>query len=536
MNTKTLLCIAIAFFCSITHSMGQSATLIAHWPFDGNANDATGNGHNGTALNVAYNTGINGVPSTAAVFNGSSSYISVLHNADLDMNKYTICAVVKPTAFYTALCQKGIILERGIYTVAGNYSLALYDNAYDSTCTVNGDTSHFVFSGSSGTSLYTFKGWQYTPATITNQWYTVVLVFDSLSAKMYVNGQLMTTNYPLPPTAIGTSSEGLYIGASYKATTGGFPYWFTGSIDDLRLYKGAMSASDVANYSRSFYMVQPVLYNLCKTVPFNIDYRTTVEFPASNVFSIQLSDNTGSFASPTTIGSTTSGTGGTITCTVPSSVPLGTGYKMRLVSSSPVRVADTVSAEVFLPAPQPTLTITVAPSINVNTGLTAFFTAIPTGIGSSPKYQWQKNSVDIPGATNLTYSAVAGSDFVTGDSINLIIHSSVICATPDSVLSNGLKMGVLNVGVDGIENVNALYAYPNPSKGSFTLKGKTTDNSDVQMQVVNMMGQTVYTEAIPVRNNELNKQITLNNISNGIYYVHLHTNSGKQVLKIAIQQ
>ncbi|MFM8912502.1 MAG: beta strand repeat-containing protein, partial [Flammeovirgaceae bacterium] len=50
---------------------------------------------------------------------------------------------------------------------------------------------------------------------------------------------------------------------------------------------------------------------------------------------MQLSDAAGSFASPTSIGSATSTTGGSISVTIPA-VAAGTGYLMRVVSSNPV--------------------------------------------------------------------------------------------------------------------------------------------------------------------------------------------------------
>lgn len=58
-------------------------------------------------------------------------------------------------------------------------------------------------------------------------------------------------------------------------------------------------------------------------------------FAANNVFTAQLSDASGSFATPTNIG-TLNGTGaGTITATIPITTPPGTGYRIRVVSSNP---------------------------------------------------------------------------------------------------------------------------------------------------------------------------------------------------------
>ncbi|MFN8249604.1 MAG: endonuclease [Ferruginibacter sp.] len=71
-------------------------------------------------------------------------------------------------------------------------------------------------------------------------------------------------------------------------------------------------------------------------------YTTTIDFAATgsftgNTFSVQLSDAAGSFASPVTIGTLVSNLNSeTITCTIPANTASGTGYLMRVVSSSPV--------------------------------------------------------------------------------------------------------------------------------------------------------------------------------------------------------
>jgi hypothetical protein len=67
------------------------------------------------------------------------------------------------------------------------------------------------------------------------------------------------------------------------------------------------------------------------SVPFTI----TGTFNAGNVFTAQLSDASGSFASPQNIGSITQTTSGTINATIPATVSAGTGYRIRVVSSNP---------------------------------------------------------------------------------------------------------------------------------------------------------------------------------------------------------
>ncbi|NVO10448.1 MAG: endonuclease [Bacteroidales bacterium] len=68
---------------------------------------------------------------------------------------------------------------------------------------------------------------------------------------------------------------------------------------------------------------------------------TTIGFTSTgsftgNTYTAQLSNSTGSFASPVTIGSLTSNlNSGTINCTIPANTASGTGYLIRVISSGP---------------------------------------------------------------------------------------------------------------------------------------------------------------------------------------------------------
>ncbi len=73
----------------------------------------------------------------------------------------------------------------------------------------------------------------------------------------------------------------------------------------------------------------------CTGAAFNVTYTANGGFNTGNIFSVQISDASGSFASPITIGTISStALTGTIPCTVPSYFSTSAGYKIRVVSSS----------------------------------------------------------------------------------------------------------------------------------------------------------------------------------------------------------
>ncbi|MFN8298885.1 MAG: PKD domain-containing protein [Chitinophagales bacterium] len=62
---------------------------------------------------------------------------------------------------------------------------------------------------------------------------------------------------------------------------------------------------------------------------------TASNFLSGNVFTAQLSDASGSFASPINIGSVTSTVSGTISATIPGNTANGAGYRIRVIGSAP---------------------------------------------------------------------------------------------------------------------------------------------------------------------------------------------------------
>lgn len=57
---------------------------------------------------------------------------------------------------------------------------------------------------------------------------------------------------------------------------------------------------------------------------------------SNNVFTAQLSDASGSFASPVNVGTTIGNSSGIVTALIPANTPPGNGYRLRIISSLPV--------------------------------------------------------------------------------------------------------------------------------------------------------------------------------------------------------
>ncbi len=103
--------------------------LVAYYPFEGNANDESGNGHDGTVYGAASVTDRFGSPAAAYQFDGTDDYIELSDEAAFDFSEFTISFWTRITTlpvvpgpsipgYYCAISKAGFNL--------GNYTIRLF--------------------------------------------------------------------------------------------------------------------------------------------------------------------------------------------------------------------------------------------------------------------------------------------------------------------------------------------------------------------------------------------------------------------------
>ena len=210
--------------------------LIAYYPFDGNANDASGSGNHGTTHGVTLTTDRFGNANKAYRFDGNA-YIEVpdsdsLHNI---AKAVSISAWVNATEGYLG---GGVTPGSGYISVAckgyANRQYAMQiDNCDDWIFTLK--DSEMIKCGS--TSGYSIGVWQH-----------VALIWDGATIKTYVNGIL--AGEKTFKSVLSKNDEPLYIGMD-PGDTGAFgevssqTEYLIGALDDLRIYNRALSAAEV---------------------------------------------------------------------------------------------------------------------------------------------------------------------------------------------------------------------------------------------------------------------------------------------------
>lgn len=85
---KTLLLLSLLFLFNASFAQsGLTRGLIAYYPFDGNANDVSGNGNNGTPENNIQLTADRfGIANSAYNFDGVDDYIRIPNSSSLDVS------------------------------------------------------------------------------------------------------------------------------------------------------------------------------------------------------------------------------------------------------------------------------------------------------------------------------------------------------------------------------------------------------------------------------------------------------------------
>jgi hypothetical protein len=95
--------------------------------------------------------------------------------------------------------------------------------------------------------------------------------------------------------------------------------------------------------------------------------------------------------------------------------------------------------------------------------------------------------------------------------------------------------GQLPIRGEGGTTINNLDVYPNPSRDIFNVTFVAEDVQDLEVRVINVVGEVVYTEALEQFVGEYTKQIDLTDNSKGVYFLEITTNAGVVNKKLIIQ-
>ena len=230
--------------------------LVAYYPFNGNANDESGNGNNGTVTNGAVlNTDRFGKPDSAYSFDGVDDYIDVGPGFDLDAFTLDAWVFIDPA---TNIGERRVI-SKDNNNLSGDRKIFALKT---SSPYVSGKHGNPAF----GTAIAPFHGIHMgdphldaieAPSALTAGWHHLAGVRDTAAMRLelYVDSVLVASKTPSVFGPIN-SQVNTVIGQVSPA----YPYeFFSGLIDEVRIYNRALSESEI----RELYLFNESAYEIC---------------------------------------------------------------------------------------------------------------------------------------------------------------------------------------------------------------------------------------------------------------------------------
>jgi hypothetical protein len=218
----------------------------------------------------------------------------------------------------------------------------------------------------------------------------------------------------------------------------------------------------------------------CKAFSLNIPITMDGAFGAGNIYTAQLSDATGSFTSPVTIGTLTSnGNGinqtGTISATIPANTPNGTLYRIRIVSNNPAFIGSINSAPITIVKPDIGADLVRSKCIGFTYNLAADFT------DASLTYQYFDNSFNVVNANvnSGTFNVIATNTNGCKDTAQVVVTNFPKPNIGADITRSKCQANTYNLAID-FTNVALTYQY---FDNNFVIT-----NANVNVGVYNVVG------------------------------------------------
>jgi len=89
--------------------------------------------------------------------------------------------------------------------------------------------------------------------------------------------------------------------------------------------------------------------------------------------------------------------------------------------------------------------------------------------------------------------------------------------------------------IEGGNAIANLDVYPNPSRDVFNVTFTSEDVQDLEVRVINIVGEVIYTEDLQQFVGEYTKSIDLTTYTKGVYFLEITTNNGVVNKKLILQ-
>lgn len=219
--------------------------LVGYWPFNGNANDETPSGYNGTVNGATFTTDRFGNNNSAYNFDGVNDYIQTNYSGILGTANRSVSFWAKHTESFNssqcASCSRRPIISYGS-NVQGPSQIG--QGFY---CEFNVGLTGINFDGNETTASYSTN----SPVN-DGQWHQYVYVFNNVSnvssVKIYQDGILLNNlSYTYLPSFNLNTILGADMAFGRRTFNQNAPYYYKGDLDDIGIWNRALSQQEITN-------------------------------------------------------------------------------------------------------------------------------------------------------------------------------------------------------------------------------------------------------------------------------------------------
>ncbi|OYU56650.1 MAG: hypothetical protein CFE25_05335 [Chitinophagaceae bacterium BSSC1] len=395
----------------------------------------TTNGCPGTATATVV---VNALPATALALDGANDYVKVADNASLDFgaNDFTIETWTLKQANSVSYNNSGLVGKWNTGAVLGTNEWVLNNTAA-------GMDNKPAFWIESANTIHQLNG---NTVMNLNQWYHLAVVRKGTLLSLYVNGVLDASITIPAGTVLNNVGRDLLIGA-YSLNAGNPTIFSSAKLDELRIWNRALCLSEINNnrtgeltgtqngliayykFNQGFIGGNNVGITTLTDASGNNNNGTLFNFASTATGNWVAGNVTGN--SPTFVPATAPITGTASACIGATSTLANTNsgtWSSSNNSVATVNVAGQVTAiaegtttitftntcggistTTFSVNPKPTASISTASPLTVCLGGAVLLDA--SSNASPATYQWFKNGVLIPTATNASFTAIVSGSY-----------------------------------------------------------------------------------------------------------------------------
>lgn len=427
--------------------------LVGWWPFNGNANDESGNGNNGTVNGATLTTDRNGQVNKAYSFDGINDYIICSNSNIPTTTNVSISVWIKP--FQNNGIAEFICLGSPTSTTWGTLAGTNWNGSPYQTLNYGRGCSG---SGVSNVAV----------SPILNNWQHITYVSSGVGGicNVYVNGILVGQSNN--GTIGSCTSTNLYFGVDIFSVS----EYYLGELDDIGIWNRALTQQEITNLYNSTNCTTPSA-TITAGGPTTFCQGGSVTLTANGGGTYAWSNGLGSNAGITVSNS------GTYTVTV-------TNGNCTATASQSVTVN-----------PLPTVNMSALPQYVSNNSGAITLSGTPSGgtfAGSGVSgTQFQPSAAGL-GSKKVTYTYTNSNNCTNSSSSNTIVYDTTgaVCGTYDT-----LYMRITVTSATPPNNISNMKVYPNPATNHLIVdNGNFGIMTGYSVKIISPLGQVVFNQPI----------------------------------------